>query len=212
MAVLDVVILVVLAVSALFAFLRGFVHELLAIAAWAGAVAAALYGFTPLAPIVRDLTGLGAMADFGAAMAIFFFVLIILTLLNRLIAKRVQSSSLSTLDRSLGLVFGILRGALLICILWIFVVWAVPSRDFPDWVTEARILPVVEKGASYLYALVPEELQPDDEPDLDNSALDFEQSFQLLVRPEPKSDGSLGVSGYNERERKEMERLIEAQQ
>lgn len=212
MAILDVVIVAVLLVSALFAFLRGFVHELLAIAAWAGAVLAAMYGVSHLAPAVRDLTGLGTMADFVAAMAIFLLVLVILTILTRMITKRVQSSSLSTLDRSLGLVFGLLRGALLICIAWIFVVWAVPKREFPEWVSEARILPVVEQGASYLYALVPEELQPRERPELDSSALDLGRSFNLLVKPRPKNDGSLGLSGYNEHERKDMERLIETQQ
>lgn len=212
MAILDVIIVAVLIVSALFAFLRGFVHELLAIAAWAGAVIAAMYGVPHLGPVVRDLTGLGTAADFVAVMAIFLVVLVGLTLLTRMVTKRVQSSALSTLDRSLGLVFGLVRGALLICIAWIFVVWAVPTRNFPEWVSEARILPVVEQGASYLYALVPEELQPSDQPELDSSALDLGYSFQQLVDPRPKSDGSLGLKGYNQHERKDMERLIETQQ
>ena len=212
MAILDVAIVVVLLVSALFAFLRGFVHELLAIAAWAGAVLAAMYGVAHLAPVVREMTGMGTMADLAAAMGIFLLVLVILTIVTRMIAKRVQGSSLSTLDRSLGLIFGLLRGALLICIAWIFVVWAVPQRNFPEWVSEARILPVVERGAGYLYALVPEELQPKERPSIDSSALDLGQSFQQLIEPQPKNDGSLGLKGYNQRERKDMERLIETQQ
>ena len=176
MAILDIAIVAVLLVSALFAFLRGFVHELLAIAAWAGAVLAAMYGVAHLAPVVREMSGMGTMADLAAAMGIFLLVLVILMIVTRLIAKRVQGSALSTLDRSLGLIFGLLRGALLVCIAWIFVVWAVPQRNFPEWVSEARILPVVEQGASYLYALVPEELQPRDRPELDSSALDLGRS------------------------------------
>ncbi len=212
MAVLDVIIVVVLIVSALFAFLRGFVHELLAIAAWAGAVFAAAYGVPYLGPVLRDLTGLGVPADFVAVMMIFLIVLVVLTLMTRLVTKRVQSSALSTLDRSLGLVFGLMRGALLVCIAWIFIVWAVPTRNFPEWVEDARILPVVEQGASYLYALVPEELQPRDEPELDSSALSLGYSFRQLVDPQPKRDGSLGLKGYNQHERKDMDRLIETQQ
>ena len=173
---------------------------------------ATVYGVEYMAPVARDLTGREALADIGAALFLFIVVLVVLSILNRLVARRVQRSSLSTLDRSLGLVFGLLRGGLLICLAWIMVVWAIPRRDFPEWVTEARILPVVEQGASYLYALIPEELQPQDEPDLDEDALELQPSFEQLLRPTPKSDAPKEPTGYKNAERKELDRLIEASQ
>lgn len=212
MEILDILILTVLLVSGLFAFLRGFVQELLSIVAWAGAVLATVYGIEYLAPVARDLTGREGLADIGAALLLFILVLVVLSVLNRLVARRVQRSSLSTLDRSLGLVFGLLRGVLLICLAWIMVVWAIPRRDFPDWVTEARFLPLVEQGASYLYTLVPEELQPHDEPDLDEDAIELSPSFEQLLRPTPKSAAPEEPTGYKNAERKELDRLIEASQ
>lgn len=212
MEILDILILTVLLISGLFAFLRGFVQELLSIAAWAGAVLATVYGVEYLAPLARDMTGRESLADIGAALFLFIVVLVVLSIVNRLVARRVQRSSLSTLDRSLGLVFGLLRGGLLICLAWIMVVWAVPRRDFPEWVTEARILPLVEQTSSHLYALVPEELQPQDEPDLDEDAFELQPSFEQLLRPKPKSDVPEQPTGYKNTERKELDRLIEASQ
>ena len=106
----DIGILAILLISGVFAFVRGFVHELLAVIAWVGAAAATLYGIDLATPFARQLTTMQPVADIGAGVVIFLVVLVVLTILTRMVSKRVQASSLSTLDRSLGLLFGILRG------------------------------------------------------------------------------------------------------
>jgi len=208
----DFLVLGILLVSGVFAYIRGFVHELLTLAAWAGAALVTLYGFEHVVPTAREFIHIQAIADIGTGLAIFILVLIVLTILTRLLARRVQNSALSTLDRSLGLAFGVLRGALLICFCWVLVAWAVPRRDFPDWIAEAKSLPLVETGAGLLYALIPEHLQPDDEPDIDDDALDLDLSFEELVRPQPKVAGPSETTGYKDRERRELKRLIEGSQ
>lgn len=212
MTLADFLVLGILLVSGVFAYIRGFVHELLTLVAWAGAALVTLYGFEHVVPSVREIVRIQAIADIGTGLAIFILVLIVLTMLTRLVARRVQNSALSTLDRSLGLVFGIFRGALLISFCWVLVAWAVPRRDFPDWISEARTLPLVETGAGLLYALVPEHLQPEDEPDIDEDALDLDFSFEDLVSPPPKVAGPSDAKGYKDRERRELERLIEGSQ
>lgn len=209
---LDALVVAILLVSGIFAYIRGFVHELLTLAAWAGAALTTLYGFEYLVPYARDLIAIRAIADIGTGLLIFVAVLVVLTVLTRLVAKRVQDSSLSTLDRSLGLVFGILRGGLLLSFMWVLVAWAVPRDDFPEWISEARTLPLIETGAGLLYALVPERLQPEEPPDIDEDALELGLSFEELVNPQPKAAGPAGASGYKDRQRKELQRLIETSQ
>ena len=123
---LDALVFAILVISGIFAYIRGFVHELLTLAAWAGAALTTLYGFEYVVPYARDLVTVQAVADIGTGLIIFVAVLVVLTVLTRLLARRVQDSSLSTLDRSLGLVFGVLRGALLLSFMWVLVAWAVP--------------------------------------------------------------------------------------
>jgi membrane protein required for colicin V production len=209
---LDALVFAILLISGIFAYIRGFVHELLTLAAWAGAALTTLYGFEYVVPYARDLVTVQAVADIGTGLLIFMAVLVVLTVLTRLLARRVQDSSLSTLDRSLGLVFGILRGALLLSFIWVLVAWAVPRDDFPDWISEARTLPLIETGAALLYALVPAHLQPEDPPDIDEDALELGYSFEELVNPQPKPAGPHRASGYKDRERKDLKRLIESSQ
>jgi membrane protein required for colicin V production len=208
----DLAILVVLVVSGIFAFIRGFVHELLAVVAWIGAGLATVYGYDHVSPLARKLTTMPTVADIGSGVLIFLVVLIGLTILTRMLSKRVQASSLGTLDRSLGLVFGILRGAVLVCLAWLMVTWALPRKDLPEWVIEARSLPLVDQGKNLLLALVPEDMRPRSAPENEDLVPDLGDSFDELVRPPAKVAGPDDPSGYNDDQRKDMERLIESSQ
>ncbi len=60
-------------------------------------------------------------------------MLIVLSIITHLIARRVRRSHLGALDRSLGMVFGLLRGAILVCVAWLALAWTVPRDDYPTW-------------------------------------------------------------------------------
>lgn len=208
----DLVILAVVVISGVFAFVRGFVHEFLAVVAWVGAALATVYGIEYVMPFARRMTTMRAVADIGSGVTIFLIVLIGLTILTRMLAKRVQNSSLNTLDRSLGLLFGVLRGAVLVCLAWLLLSWALPRKDLPDWVVDARSLPLVDQGKNLLVALLPEDLRPGVAPEDDPITPGLEHSFEDLVRPPAKVTGPGDTSGYNEQQRKDMDRLIESSQ
>ncbi len=208
----DIAVLAVLLVSGIFAFIRGFVHEALAVVAWIGAALATVHGIDYVIPLARKLTTNETVADIGSGVLIFLMVLIALTVLTRYLSRRVQASALSTLDRSLGLVFGILRGAVLICLAWLIVSWALPRRDLPEAVIEARSLPLVDQGKDLLLALVPADMRPRTAPANSDPERDATQSFEQLVRPPAKATGPDDTSGYNDEQRKDMERLIESSQ
>ena len=148
--VTDVVIALVILSSGLFAFFRGFVHELLAVISWIGAALATLYGFPYLQPHVRELITVPLIADMTAGVAIFLVVLIALSILTRILSHRIRTSALGPLDRALGLVFGFLRGAALVCIAWLIFAWLLPREDYPEWITEAKLRPLVERGSVLL--------------------------------------------------------------
>ncbi len=59
------------------------------------------------------------VADFGTGIVIFVLSLVILSLMSRRISKKVKESPLNAVDRSLGFLFGLLRGALIVCIAYI---------------------------------------------------------------------------------------------
>ena len=151
----DLAALFILVFSGLLAFSRGCVHEVLAVFGWVGAALLTLHLFPVLQPFARQYIKMTLAADAITGIAIFVVTLVILTWISHQISKRVRDSALSALDRSLGFLFGVLRGAVLVCIAWLLFVSLLPRDDHPKWIKEARSLPLIERGTQVLLSPVP---------------------------------------------------------
>lgn len=213
--VTDIVVVLIILTSGVFAFFRGLVHETLAVVSWIGAAVATLIGFPYLQPTAREWVSIPVVADIGTGVVIFLVVLIVLSIITRILANRVRKSGFGPLDRSLGLLFGLLRGGVLICLAWLALAWALPREDLPPWIVEAKTLPLVERGSAALIALVPEHLRGRTAGLLEDTRFEAEQlrrsgdTYRTLVRPEAKDDAPAGQPGYNSRSRDEMQRAID---
>jgi membrane protein required for colicin V production len=157
----DGVVLAVLAVSAVLAFLRGLVQEVLGVGAWIGA---AMAGFA-LHPVALGWLGSSVeppwLADALAIGGVFLVVLLVLKLLIGFIARKVQNSMLGGTDRALGLVFGAGRGAVLVILAYILGGMVLPATEkWPEPVRDARSLPLVVDGAAWLAAQLPPDYRP----------------------------------------------------
>lgn len=156
----DFVVLGVLAVSGLLAFSRGLVREVLGVSAWLGAAAFTYWG-TPLArPQFEKWIHTPEWAGFATIAALFLGSLLVLMLLSRWIGALVRASVLGGLDRTLGLVFGIARGAALVVFAYIAVGMVIPIDHWPDAVLKARALPLAYQGAAWLVEQLPPDTRP----------------------------------------------------
>lgn len=162
----DGVVLGVVALSALFSMVRGFVREVLGVGAWIGALLACLKFYTPVQPFVASLLpkSLQHFAIYGAMAAVFLVVLIILSLVSGLIGGLVRDSALSGLDHSLGILFGIARGAVIVFLAYIALGLAEPSSAWPAPVANARLLPMAYQGANWIAGLLPQQYRPKIQP------------------------------------------------
>jgi len=159
----DLAVLAVLGLSGLLALMRGFVRESLAIGAWVGAAAAGILGYPLLAPYLVGLGGLiepGLVANGLAGGAIFLAALIVLSLIAGSVSEVVQDSRLGAIDRTLGLAFGLVRGAALLCFAYIAAAWLAPPERWPDWAASARTRPALEAGGRWIVRQLPEGLLP----------------------------------------------------
>jgi len=224
---LDLAAAAILLISAVLAFFRGFVHEVLAITAWVGAVLAALNGLPFVRDKARELIPITWAADAAAAAVLFLGSLIVLALITRSISKRVQESALNGLDRSLGFLFGIVRGAFVVAVAYIVLSWVWPGDDErPAWIAEARSLPLMEAGADMVRALVPAELlseedrikaTAEDAQRKARQAIEAKKIYDRLAQPRPEA-GRDGVEeqtsqpAYDADERRDLDRLFETNQ
>ena len=152
---LDIGVIALLLISALLAYARGLVHEVLSVAGWIGAIFATIYGFPYLKPYARELTTINILADLGAGTVIFVVSLVLLSLFTRAISKRVKDSGLNAVDRSLGFLFGLLRGALVVVVAYIGLELVIAKDEQPEWVLHARSMELVDPGAALLKSLIP---------------------------------------------------------
>lgn len=210
----DAAVVLVILISGLFAFFRGLVHEVLAVISWIGAALATVYGFPYAQPYVAQLIAVPLIADMAAGAGIFLITLIVLSVLTNFVSHRIRNSALGPLDRSMGLIFGFARGAVLIAVAWLIFTWLLPHEDHPEWITEAKVRPLVERSAVLLVSVLPARLRRElgEKSGIAKDGIeDLQrlQDYQNLLNPPAKDDAPTGEPGYNSRERDEMRRAIE---
>lgn len=156
----DFAVLGVMAVSALLAFMRGLVREILGIGAWIGASMAAVWGLPLARPQMQTWFGAKPWIDPVTFVAIFVVTLILLMIVAHAIGRVVRNSPLGGLDRTLGLVFGLARGAALVILAYIVVGMVVPVNQWPEPVQRARLLTPTYEGARWAVQQVPTDYRP----------------------------------------------------
>jgi membrane protein required for colicin V production len=160
----DLVVLAVLALSGLIGFMRGLVREVLGIGAWVAAVLVAMNYYAPAQAIARRYIANPDIANPLAFAVLFLVVLLLLSIIAGWIGRVVRGSPLGGLDRSLGVVFGLLRGAALAVAVYIGGGMLIPVERWPPPVLQARGLPYIYNGARWAAAQLPPTYRPRVEP------------------------------------------------
>jgi membrane protein required for colicin V production len=154
---LDVILLVVMLISALLAMVRGFMREVLSIASWAAAVVVTVLGFPKLLPVVQGYVSNDIVAKAIAIGGIFLGTLLIVSVVTIKISDMILDSRIGALDRTLGFLFGLARGLVIVVVAFLFFVWLVPDRSQPEWVKNAKSRVVLQGTGQWLMSMLPED-------------------------------------------------------
>jgi membrane protein required for colicin V production len=139
------------------------VREVLGVGAWAGAAAFAVWGLPSVRPFLTSRLP-AEWIDIAGAGGLFLVSLIVLLMVSHYVSRAVRASALGGVDRSLGLVFGLARGAALVVIAYIIGQWVLPVGRWPAPVLEARTLSLAYDGAVWATQKLPETYRPKVEP------------------------------------------------
>jgi membrane protein required for colicin V production len=161
--IIDAVVAVIIVVSAILAFSRGLVREVLAIAGWVAAAVVA-YIFAPQAeplmkeiPILSDvIEGSCEISMITAFAAVFALALIVASIFTPLFASLVQRSAVGGVDQALGFFFGVLRGILLVAIAFIVYGRVVVGESVP-MVDNSQSAQIFARMQTELSDQIPEE-------------------------------------------------------
>jgi membrane protein required for colicin V production len=154
---LDLGVLGVLLVSALLSMMRGFTREVLAIASWAAAAVAAYYFYPHVMPYISPYIHKEIVAQAVSAAAVFFVTLIIVSLFTVRLSDVILDSKIGALDRSLGFLFGVARGFLLVVICAALYRGLLMSKDPPEMVATSKTWPILMQSVDSITAMLPED-------------------------------------------------------
>jgi membrane protein required for colicin V production len=154
---IDILVVVVILVSAGYAGFRGLVHETFAIIEWVVAGYIALR-FTPLfQPLLSDYISPPWLEWIAVFVGTFLITFIPLSIFSHRVSEQVKKSEIGPIDRTLGFVFGLARGLVIVGFAYIAFAALVPVRDHPATLTKARLFPLIRNTSDVLRSLTPQE-------------------------------------------------------
>lgn len=224
---LDVVILIVVAISALIALNRGLIKEVLSIVGWVLATMTIIYLLPVCLPFAKKFISNGIIAGIITSLGIFVLFFIIWIYSTSAVVGKIRTSKLNGLDRLLGLFFGVMRAFLLIVLFNIMVGWIIPEDKQSEILTESKYYQLAGSFAKPLEDLLPQETmdmiktktqvlssESDEEKSREDETLEL---FEKLAQPKIKKTIKEKVEkieeetkGYKESERDDLDRLIDS--
>jgi len=205
---LDIIVLAIMLLSGLLAMVRGFMREILSIAAWGIAAITTLYAYPKMLPIGKQYFNNDTIATVAVVAGVFLLTLLVATIVTSRLSDIVLDSRIGALDRTLGFLFGLGRGLLIVVVAFLFFAWLVPDKQQPDWVRSAKSLSVLQSTGAWLQSLLP------DDPEntiLKRFKKNKPEDEQTDAAPDyrPSTTASAGDTGYGKPERDGLRRLIE---
>ena len=211
---LDIILLAVMLISGLLAMIRGFMREILSIAAWIAAALATLYLFNRVLPYAQQYFNNDIVAKAAVIGGVFLGTLLIVSIITVRISDMILDSRIGALDRTLGFLFGLARGLIIVVVAFLFFDWLVPQKSQPGWVTGAKSRVVLASTGDWLKSMLPDDPESTILKRLKRPG--SEEPEAPVAAPEQRSDAGSGRDparttgeGYERSDRAGMQQLIE---
>jgi membrane protein required for colicin V production len=153
----DIIALLILLLSAIIGLVRGAVREVVTVFAFAVAVILALLALRFTGPIARHAISPAWAANTAAVLVTFVAAYILIRVLGAGLSRKVQDvQALGSLDRVVGLAFGLVRGLVVLGVFQMVFSAATPADRVPRWISHAALYPLSVSCAKALRRLAPE--------------------------------------------------------
>ena len=217
MNILDIGVILLLFLSAITGLILGFVRGGLFVISWLGSAVITFFTFPYMKPYTRQYIEHDFFADLAAALIIFIITLILLFLLSSVIGSWVRNSRLNALDRSLGMLAGIITSTILLAGSYIVAEKIWPPNKQPLWMLEAKALPLIRRGADAMHKLLPNNFEPKARKAFRAKTstarkLIEKKAYERLINPNNRKSNAQDRDGYDKKERRGIENLLDKTQ
>ncbi len=153
MSWLDLVILVIIVLSALISLVRGFVKESISLLTWIVAGVLAFRYFTPLATMLEPYINAPTIRNVAAFAILFVSTLVVGAIVNFIFTQLVSKTGLSGTDRALGVVFGAARGVLIVTM--VVLLASLTPMPEAEWWRDSASVGFFQQLAEWVRGVVP---------------------------------------------------------
>ncbi|AQT46985.1 CvpA family protein [Bartonella choladocola] len=182
MTALDGLVIAVILFSAFLAMVRGFSREVLSLASWVIAAVAAVLLYKNLLPFVESYLSNKTIALIASLAIIFVVVFLIVSIITMKIADIIIDSRIGALDRTVGFIFGVVRGLFIMVIAMLLINQLIKPEDQAPWLKDAKTKPMLDSLSNQIWDLLPKD------PDWI-----FDKASTVLKKDEPSNtDNSVG--------------------
>jgi membrane protein required for colicin V production len=158
LTLLDIILLAVMLISGLLAMVRGFMREIFAIASWVIAAVVTLYAYPHALPYAKQYISQDTIAMAVSIGGVFLLTLLIVSIITVRISDAILDSRIGALDRTLGFLFGLARGFLIMVVAFLFFNWlAQNEQGQPEWIRDARSKVVLQSAGDWLISILPDD-------------------------------------------------------
>lgn len=161
----DYFVLSLVVLSTLFAFIRGFIGSFLSLGGWILSGYLTYILFPVIKPLIDDKIANPVIALLAGHGLLFVALLIVFGVINLLIGSSMRAFIPSVLDRTLGLMFGVIRGIIIVSFIFLMVTFSISifngstqdadEHDLPKWLTTSKTYPFIRESSSMLTNFIP---------------------------------------------------------
>ena len=178
----DWFILIVLIASGIISFARGFTKEILSLFLWLAAFIAAISLEYLATPKINEFIGNEEISKIISYIVVFLIFIFIGGMIIKFISKLIKWSGASGFDRFLGVVFGLMRGSIVLFVIFLLLPSGIKTTDL---INNSRITPIIQKYAPEIEAYFRELI---DNRNVVEEALEIIEPLKQEVVPEPISE------------------------
>lgn len=219
LTILDYIYVGIILASTIWATLRGGVYETIATLSWVVAAISARFASPWLDKLLQswfDLSGSTVGTLVASYFVVFFAVLMLVGFFNQRLREKIQDSIMNVTDKTLGVIFGIVRGVVVMGIFYWGALWYYSDMPhLPSWLAQSRTRPIMQLTASKLddwFFPGPEnKLLARDLAGTHEALEIYNNLINPAVRPnggDKKSDTSSDETGYKSSERAALENQL----
>ena len=205
----DALVLAAVFLSIIVSVARGFLKDMLSIIVWISAIALGYFGSVNLTPFLSKYMAQIAWLNWSVGGAITIIGLFIGSIINGYVVKLFKRPSPSILDRSLGFLFGLVRGIFLVSLAFIIIQAFLPKETPPHWFKESKLKFLLQSGGRVIIYSVPTQIDKN-LPDIGALRLNNNSPkvFERLNLPRFNDQTKASTPGYTSSQRNKLDDKI----